>query len=348
MNHNFKILKRYLLWLILLLSIDAASAFILWLADLGAFYALITVILLGTLLFFGILCRYIISNEKRQQQAFLDFLDSPDEYHEKILKRLISHTEGEMISLLGEHLREQEHSYHQLLIQISDYEEYIEAWAHETKMPISLLTLLLDNRREELPKPVGYRLDYIRNRMQEYVNQMLFYARLKAAHKDYFFEFVNLQLCIEESLEDYRPLLEEKKFQIHISLSTRNSYVYSDRRGLSFIISQAVSNAVKYSSPERTPKLWIQYTKEDNNSQLSIKDNGIGVQESDLPYIFEKGFTGISGENRKKATGMGLYLAEEMAHDLKISLEAESQWKKGFELRIIFPVVQEKEEPLLI
>jgi signal transduction histidine kinase len=66
----------------------------------------------------------------------------------------------------------------------------------------------------------------------------------------------------------------------------------------------------------------------------------MGVRGCDLPYIFEKGFTGKSGEDGKKATGMGLYLAKEIAKDLKVSMEAVSQWGKGFEMRIVFPVVE--------
>lgn len=58
-----------------------------------------------------------------------------------------------------------------------------------------------------------------------------------------------------------------------------------------------------------------------------------------LPYLFEKGFTGGSGEGRKKATGMGLYLAQEIAKELNITLQAGSQWGKGFEMQMSFPVV---------
>ncbi len=68
----------------------------------------------------------------------------------------------------------------------------------------------------------------------------------------------------------------------------------------------------------------------------------MGVRSCDLPYIFEKGFTGDSGEGRKKATGMGLYLAKEIAKELRLSLEADSEWGKGFEMRIMFPVVGEE------
>ena len=44
-------------------------------------------------------------------------------------------------------------------------------------------------------------------------------------------------------------------------------------------------------------------------------------------------------KEEKKATGMGLYLAKEMAKELNLSLDANSEWGKGFEVRIVFPVV---------
>ena len=72
---------------------------------------------------------------------------------------------------------------------------------------------------------------------------------------------------------------------------------------------------------------------------LSIRDNGMGVRSCDLPYIFFLFFTGDSGEGRKKATGMGLYLAKEMAKELNLYLDANSEWGKGFEVRIVFPIV---------
>lgn len=81
--------------------------------------------------------------------------------------------------------------------------------------------------------------------------------------------------------------------------------------------------------------------REDGRTVLRIRDNGIGVRSCDLPYIFEKGFTGDTGTERKKATGMGLYLAKEIARELNILPGARSEWGKGFEMRLSFPVVDE-------
>lgn len=222
-------------------------------------------------------------------------------------------------------------------MRVIDYEEYVEAWAHETKIPISLLTLLLDNHSDEMPGSIANRMDYIRNRMQEYVDQMLFYARLKSEKTDLYFEQISLEECVQDILEDYQPLLEEKNFAV--TLEALEADVFSDKRGLRFILSQIVSNSIKYSRKDVTPSLEIKYQIYETENVLSIVDNGIGVKKCDLPYIFEKGFTGDSGENRKKATGMGLYLVHEFAKRLKLELDVESKWMKGFVLKIKFPKV---------
>ncbi|HHV28356.1 sensor histidine kinase [Acetivibrio mesophilus] len=339
MNQSWKIFKRYAPWLLLLLCVDGLAAVLLWLADIQAFYSLMAFIILATILLFSVVFVVVCYHEHRKEQAFESFLSNPDELNEKTLLKLSSDAEREMILLLGRVLREKNDSIEQLLTRVLDYEEYVEAWAHETKTPLSLLTMLLDNRREELPENFAFKLDYIRNRMQEFINQMLFYSRLKGSQKDYLFEHINLSTFIKEVLEDYLPLLEEKQFQIMMQVP--DIFVYSDKRGLNFLISQIISNSIKYSCTTNIPELSIKAFKTDHSYVLSIGDNGIGVHSCDLPYIFEKGFTGDSGDGRKKATGMGLYLAKEIAKDLNIILNVESEWGKGFTMEIAFPIVDD-------
>ena len=139
--------------------------------------------------------------------------------------------------------------------------------------------------------------------------------------------------CLGEVLEDYAPLLEEKQFVILNKLQSET--VYTDRRGLQFMLGQIVSNSIKYSSD--SPMLTISMIHSETADVLSVEDNGIGVKKYDLPYIFQKGFTGDSTDSRKKATGIGLYLVKKMADDLNLRLEAASQWGKGFKIVIFFP-----------
>ncbi len=336
MKQGVRRIWPYLPWLLLLLGVDGFAALLLWIADAQAFYAMAALIVLATVLFFSGVCVLLMRREQKREQALINFLDSPDDYHEELLIGAVAAPHREYIKRLGRLFRAQQSAHAGLQSQLSDYEEYVEAWAHEIKTPLSLLTFLLDNRREELPAAVSVKLDYIRNRLQECVDQMLFYARLGGTRKDYLLENLSVRTCVEEVLLEYQPLLEEKGFQISSRLS--DDLVFSDRRGLRFLLGQIIGNSVKYCGGE--PELCFRTFEKDGRFVLSIGDNGIGVRRCDLPYIFEKGFTGGLGEERKRATGMGLYLAKEMAKELNLTLYAQSDWGSGFEMQISFPVVQ--------
>ena len=130
--------------------------------------------------------------------------------------------------------------------------------ALDSKNSRDLMEKLSALNREEgeavrLLAPVRARLDHVRGQLQEDIAQMLYYARLRSSTKDYKFEDVDLKDCLEEVLADYRPLLEEKGFQVVWDL--QGERVYTDRRGLSFMLGQILSNAIKYSGPQ--PRLTI-------------------------------------------------------------------------------------------
>ena len=338
MKEIWQTVKRYAPWLLLLLGVDGFAAVVLWLSDVRAFYTLIGFIVLVSLCLFGTLLTVLYLKERRKKQLFSDFLINPDSQQEEKLLRAVSRQEGESLRLLASILREQQQRCSRMKEDLGDYETYVEGWAHEAKTPLSLLTMLLDNRGDELPETLRFKLDYVRSQLQEDITQMLYYARLKSSTKDYLFETIDLHGCVEEVLEDYAPLLEEKQFAVQNQ--TRGERVYTDRRGLSFMLGQIISNTVKYHG-ER-PMLTFSMEHGNDADVLSIADNGIGVQAWDLPYLFQKGFTGDSTDSRKKATGMGLYLTRKMADDLNLKLEAESRWQQGFTIRITFPHIQEK------
>lgn len=268
MKHNGSYLRQYLPWLGLLLGVDALAALLLWLADAKAFAATAGVIVLATVFLFACVCAALCAQAKRREQAFTAFLATPDAAHEQALCRLLSPAESQSVHLLGETLRAQQQTIAQLQTQMDDYEDYVELWAHEVKTPLALLTLVLDNRRDTLPEAVGFKLDYARNRMQAFIDQMLYYARLRGARRDYRFERLTLRSCIDEVLDDYRPLLEEKHIRIERQLADET--VFTDRRGLCFLLGQLVSNSVKYTSD--APVLTFSLTCSTAETVLTVRE----------------------------------------------------------------------------
>ena len=80
--------------------------------------------------------------------------------------------------------------------------------------------------------------------------------------------------------------------------------------------------------------------EDEQEKRLLILDTGIGIMPADLRRVFDKGFTGSTGRTHRKSTGMGLYLAKQMALKLGHDLSIESSEGKGTTMIIHFPKVR--------
>ncbi|MCC9929619.1 sensor histidine kinase, partial [Streptococcus agalactiae] len=97
----------------------------------------------------------------------------------------------------------------------------------------------------------------------------------------------------------------------------------TDKKWLTFALSQVLDNAIKYSNPES--KIIISIGEE----SIRIQDYGIGILEEDIPRLFEDGFTGYNGHEHQKATGMGLYMTKEVLSSLNLSISVDSKINYG-------------------
>ena len=214
----------------------------------------------------------------------------------------------------------------------SAYKDYVEEWVHEIKNPVSTFKLICSNNRSEATKSIEREMEQV-----EYLlEQVLYYARSETLERDFFIRGFKLSDVINEVLIQYRMSLLRLGFEIDITES--DVHVYTDEKWVSFIIRQVISNAIKYCNPTK-PYLKFVIDKADKCILLTMKDNGSGISQADLPRIFERGFT---GSNRKKsgATGMGLYICKNLCNKMGLSIWAESE--KGIETRIVvgFPCTQ--------
>lgn len=340
----WKACQEYRLFLFLLLAMDLSFGFLLWLMDAKGFLVLagIFAVIITGVFFIAVTC--MLRREEKREQLVTDFLDALDtSWMQQEFPELeqLSFREREQLLLIGRQFIQEREALQTERQLREDYEEYIETWVHEIKVPLSLMTLLLDNRKEEMSPFLYQRVVYVTNQISEYVTQILYYARLKASHKDYCFERLHLKECCEELLEQYETLLEEEK--IGVNLDIADVWVLTDKKGFLFILEQVVSNACKYmdnEKPQREITIRGGLRKEINRIYLSIEDNGIGVKQADLPFLFDRGFTGDTSEKKRKATGMGLYLAKQMAENLNLELKAASEYGQWFSVTVEFPVVE--------
>ena len=212
-----------------------------------------------------------------------------------------------------------------------EYKEYIELWIHEVKIPIAASKMIIENNKNSVTKSIDEELDKVEN----YIEQALFYARSNAVEKDYIINKTNLKEIVSGSiLKNKTTLLNEK---VALELKDIEQEVYTDSKWATFIINQIVQNAIKYSKKENK-KIEI-YSKTKNDKViLYIKDNGIGIKKGEITRVFERGFTGENGRRiGQKSTGIGLYLCKKLCDKLRLGIELNSKKDEGTEVRIIFP-----------
>lgn len=210
-----------------------------------------------------------------------------------------------------------------------EYKEYIEMWVHEVKTPLAAAKLILHNNTNEKNESVIEEIDKVEN----FVNQALFYARSNTTEKDYLIKKFMLSSVVSKVVKKHSKLFICK--QIKVSLNHLDEEVYSDSKWVEFILDQIISNALKYTDIQG--EISISATSSDHKVLLEIKDNGIGIDEDDLPRIFDKGFTGKNGRKYEKATGMGLYLCKKLCDKLYLNITCDSKVNQGCVITIVFP-----------
>lgn len=212
-----------------------------------------------------------------------------------------------------------------------DYKEYIELWIHEIKIPIATSKMVIENNKNAITKSIDEELDKVEN----YIEQALFYARSNTVEKDYYIRKVVLKEIVNESIKKNKSSLIQEK--ISIDIHDLDIEVNTDNKWIVFILNQIIQNSIKYRKKENSViEIYANQGKE--NVILYIKDNGIGIKQGEITRVFEKGFTGTNGRlSNKRSTGIGLYLCKKLCNKLGIGLELNSVQNESTEVKLVFP-----------
>ena len=204
-------------------------------------------------------------------------------------------------------------------LEFDDMVDYYTVWAHQIKTPISAMKLTLQNEDSEISR----RLSIDLFRTQQYVDMVLAFLRLGSSSTDYVFREHSLDEMIKLSVKKFAPEFIER----HLTLEYEpiKKTVVTDEKWFEFLIEQLLSNALKYTKEGSI-------TISQKGNYLSIKDTGIGISDTDLPRVFEKGYTGYNGRTEKGASGLGLYLSKRVAISLGIGIEIKSSVGEGTEV----------------
>ncbi|EWU60625.1 hypothetical protein U337_02855 [Staphylococcus aureus W48969] len=158
--------------------------------------------------------------------------------------------------------------------------------------------------------------------IDNYTNLALNYLKLMNQKTYMVFMEVSVDELIRPLIKRYAIQFIHHQTKLHYEKS--EAVILTDAKWASIMIEQILNNALKYA---RGKDVWI--TFDENTKKLSIRDNGIGINASDLPKIFDKGFSGYNGRISEKSSGIGLYIVSTISKRLGHKVSATSTLNDG-------------------
>lgn len=185
-------------------------------------------------------------------------------------------------------------------------------WIHNLKVSVNVIQLASNSTNPHAKEDIMRENERLAHNLEQCL-QML---RLADFAQDYVAKQTNLKILLEAVLKENKTLFIYESVFPKVSLT--EEAIYTDEKWCKFLITQLLTNAVKYSENGQYIKIY------NEGKRLYIKDTGIGIPPEDLPRIFDPFFTGQNGRHYN-ASGIGLFLAKQIADKLHHQLHITSE-----------------------
>ena len=203
------------------------------------------------------------------------------------------------------------------LLNQKEREDYIRLWSHEIKTPLTRMKLMLDDNHQNSNNKLQKQVRII----QSQLDLLLTYERIKSFNSDIHFKEVNLREECNHCLKNLMEMAIDKNLIVQNNLP--NVTYLTDEKWLKIVIEQLLMNAIKYSNDNGQIKIELQ------KNVLKISDNGIGIYAEDLPEIFKAGYIGKNTRQNENASGLGLYIVNQICQKLNIGINVQSVENHG-------------------
>ncbi len=194
--------------------------------------------------------------------------------------------------------------------------EFVTIASHQLKTPLSQinweLEILLSKHREGLTSKqleIIQTISRSHETMSRLVNDLLDVARIEQKKFILNKEKINLLEIVENVIENNKLVAKASNVEINFVKSDKIPEIIADKKKISVVIDNLISNAVKYI--ENKGFVEIKVGSDEKNISVSVKDNGVGIPESQQDKVFQKFFRSNNAVRyQTEGTGLGLYISK--------------------------------------
>lgn len=212
--------------------------------------------------------------------------------------------------------------------------------SHELRTPLTAMQTEIEVSLRDKKLTIAEARDLLESNLEEVAKmRMLADGLLKLARhtgKPEVTSNIKLHDTANMAIKHHIKRATDKDIKITNNIPT-NLQAYAETESVAEVIAILIDNAIKYSQPNT--KITISGEATDSSSLVRVSDQGVGINDKDLPYIFERFYRADASRTRSEAGGhgIGLSIAEKIIKIYNGSLAVESTSKKGTTFVIVLP-----------
>lgn len=215
-------------------------------------------------------------------------------------------------------------------------QELIAGISHDLKTPITTIKGYIKGIQDGLaqtPEKFDRYISIIQRtveNMDGLIDELFLYSKLDLDQIPFHFEKVDLYPFFSDFIEELTFHFEKKNGIATLIADPSQSYVVeADREKLKRVVSNIIQNSLKYMDKDEK-NIQVRLLAHTDAVTIEIHDNGRGIRQEDLPYIFDRFYRTDPSRNRSTGgSGLGLSIAKKIVDAHKGRIWAESEWKKG-------------------
>lgn len=253
--------------------------------------------------------------------------------------------------------QEIEKAYQELLTQNAQLKEldlaktrFIALTTHELRTPLSAMVGSAEILKEKLYDTDEEREEFITmiheqgQHLLELVNDILDFAKITSGKMDYFIHQQDVSTVLEILMDQFQTMAEQSDIQLSFKKEDRPFVCYFDEVRIKQIISNIVSNAIKYNNPKGSVEITIKEI--DNMIGIFVKDTGKGIPAEQINQVFNEFETLGKVSNHQKGTGLGMPITKRLIEGMGGKIYIESEVGVGSTFWVTIPVDRILEEEL--
>ena len=218
---------------------------------------------------------------------------------------------------------------------------FVSMASHEFRTPLATILAVVETlsvyRQKLSEEQIDKRFDKIKDQvghLKDIMEDVLLLARMQARHVEFNPVLLDLDALARSVLDEFQNQAEIKHLLDYLAIEGMHE-LFLDRKLMRQIISNLVSNAIKYSPAGTVVRMQLQYI--DATVILTVSDEGIGIPEADLPHLFEP-FHRATNVGTISGTGLGLVITREAVELHGGTITVESQQDVGTTFLIRIPI----------